>query len=188
MSIRPDQWIARMAREQCLIDPFVDQQVRSVEGRPVISYGLSSFGYDIRLGRQFRVFTNVYGAVVDPKAFDPRDLVSLEGASCVVPPNSFALGLTVERFKIPRNVLALCVGKSTYARCGIMVSVTPLEPGWEGHAVLEISNTSPLPARIFADEGIAQILFFESDVPCEISYADRSGKYQHQDGITLPKP
>jgi len=187
MSIRPDSWIARMAREHQMISPFEPKQVREAEGKPLVSYGLSSFGYDVRVADEFRVFTNVYGNIVDPKAFDPRGLVEFKAAHCDIPPNSFALAITVETFKIPKNVLTLCVGKSTYARCGIIVNVTPFEPGWEGRAVLEISNSTPLPARIYANEGIAQVLFFESDTPCETSYAQRSGKYQGQQQITFPK-
>ena len=187
MSIRPDSWIRKMALERGMIDPFVETQVREAEGGPVISYGLSSYGYDIRVADRFRIFTNVYGSVVDPKAFDTRSLVEVQGEVCLIPPNSFALAASVEYFRIPRNVMTLCVGKSTYARCGIIVNVTPFEPGWEGRAVLEISNTTPLPARVYAGEGLAQVLFFESDTPCETSYADRKGKYQGQDGITLPR-
>ena len=186
MSIRPDVWIKKMAIEQRMIEPFVDRQVRQRDSRSVVSYGLSSFGYDIRVSKHFRIFTNVYGSVVDPKAFDPRGLVEVESDVCLIPPNSFALALSVETFRIPKNVLTLCVGKSTYARCGIIVNVTPFEPGWEGRAVLEISNTTPLPAKVYADEGLAQVLFFESETPCEVSYADRCGKYQHQDDIALP--
>jgi len=186
MSISPDHWIARMAREQQLITPFEPSLVRQVEGRPVVSYGLSSFGYDVRIADEFRVFTNVYSTVVDPKNFNPRGLVEIKAPYCDIPPNSFALGITVETFKIPRNVLTLCVGKSTYARCGIIVNVTPFEPGWEGRAVLEISNSTPLPARIYAFEGIAQVLFFESNSPCDVSYADRNGKYQNQRQMTFP--
>jgi len=176
-----------MARQHGLIDPFVPAQVRETSGRRVISYGLSSFGYDIRVADHFRIFKSGSGAVVDPKQFDERGLDDFRGPVCLIPPNSFALSLSVERFKLPRNVLALCVGKSTYARCGIIVNVTPFEPGWEGRAVLEISNTTPLPARVYAGEGIAQVLFFESPTPCEISYADRHGKYQGQTDITLPQ-
>jgi len=183
MSIKSDRWIKRMALERQMIEPFVDDQVRS----GVISYGVSSYGYDVRVGNDFKVFTNVYNTVVDPKAFDPRGLVEFKGPHCDIPPNSFALGLTVESFKIPRNVLTLCVGKSTYARCGIIVNVTPFEPGWEGHAVLEISNSTPLPARIYANEGIAQVLFFESTEACAVSYQERQGKYQGQQQITFPK-
>ena len=187
MSIRPDTWIAKMAREHGMIEPFVQDQVRSIAGRPVISFGNSSFGYDIRVSDQFRIFANVYGSVVDPKNFDPKGLVEVNNEVCLIPPNSFALALSVERFRIPRNVMTICVGKSTYARCGIIVNVTPFEPGWEGKAVLEISNSTPLPAKVYAGEGLAQVLFFESDTPCQTSYADRQGKYQNQNDIALPK-
>jgi len=185
--IRPDTWIAKMCKEHDMIEPFVEEQVRSIDGLPVVSFGLSSFGYDIRVSNKFRIFTNVYGTVIDPKNFDPKGLVEVNGDVCLIPPNSFALALSVEWFRIPNNVIAICVGKSTYARCGIIVNVTPFEPGWEGRAVLEISNTTPLPAKIYAGEGLAQVLFFESDTPCKISYADRKGKYQYQKDITLPK-
>ena len=187
MSIRPDTWIVKMAKKHRMIEPFVENQVRSINGRPVISYGTSSFGYDIRVSDRFRIFTNVYGSVIDPKNFDPKGLVEVKGDVCVIPPNSFALALSVEWFRIPNNVLAICVGKSTYARCGIIVNVTPFEPGWEGKAVLEISNTTPLPAKVYAGEGLAQVLFFESDTLCTTSYAVRNGKYQNQNDITLPK-
>jgi len=187
MSIRPDTWIKKMATEHGMIEPFVATQVRKQDGNPIVSYGLSSFGYDIRVSRHFRIFTNVYGSVVDPKAFDAKGLVEIDGDVCLIPPNSFALALSVETFRIPRNVLTICVGKSTYARCGIIVNVTPFEPGWEGQAVLEISNTTPLPAKVYAGEGLAQVLFFESEIPCDVSYADRKGKYQHQDSIKLPR-
>lgn len=187
MSIRPDTWIARMAKEYGMIEPFVEEQVRNIDGQPVISYGTSSFGYDIRVSDRFRILTNVYGSVIDPKNFDPKGLIEVKSDVCVIPPNSFALALSVEWFRIPNNILTICVGKSTYARCGIIVNVTPFEPGWEGKAVLEISNTTPLPAKVYADEGLAQVLFFESDTPCKISYADRKGKYQHQVDLTLPK-
>lgn len=172
-----------MAREYDMIDPFVDEQVR--EG--VVSYGLSSYGYDIRVSDEFKIFTNVHTATVDPKHFDPRSFVDWSGSECVVPPNSFALARSVEYFRIPRNVLTVCVGKSTYARCGIIVNVTPFEPEWEGNVTLEISNTTPLPAKIYANEGIAQVLFFESDEACQVSYADKQGKYQAQRGVTLPR-
>lgn len=185
MSIRPDTWIAKMARDHSMIEPFVEEQVRSIDGRSVISFGISSYGYDIRVSNKFRIFTNVYGTVIDPKNFDPKGLVEVNADVCLIPPNSFALALSVEWFRIPNNVLTLCVGKSTYARCGIIVNVTPFEPGWEGKAVLEISNTTPLPAKIYAGEGLAQVLFFESDTPCRTSYADRKGKYQFQQEITL---
>ena len=183
MSIKSDKWIKRMAKEHQIIVPFEDQQVR--EG--VISYGLSSYGYDIRVANEFKIFTNVNSTIVDPKNFDEQSFVDFKGDVCIIPPNSFALARTVEYFRIPRNVLTLCVGKSTYARCGIIVNVTPFEPEWEGFATLEISNTTPLPAKIYANEGIAQVVFFESDEVCEVSYADKKGKYQAQRDITLPK-
>jgi dCTP deaminase len=173
-----------MSQEHGMIEPFVEGQVNN----GVISYGLSSYGYDVRVGSDFKVFTNAYGAVVDPKAFDPKSFVDMKTDTFInVPPNSFALARTIEYFRIPRNVITICVGKSTYARCGIIVNVTPFEPEWEGHVTLEISNTTPLPARIYANEGIAQVLFLESDQVCERSYADKKGKYQKQQGITLPK-
>lgn len=172
-----------MAAEQKLIEPFVENQVRS----GVISYGLSSYGYDIRVADEFKVFTNINTTVIDPKLFDPRAFIDLKADVCIVPPNSFALARTVEYFRIPRDVLTVCLGKSTYARCGIIVNVTPFEPEWEGTATLEISNTTPLPAKIYANEGIAQVIFFQSDEPCEISYADKKGKYQAQNAVTLPK-
>ncbi|MGH7675473.1 MAG: dCTP deaminase [Gemmatimonadales bacterium] len=185
MSIKSDRWIRRMARDHGMIEPFADGQVR--EG--VISYGLSSYGYDMRVASDFRIFTNALSAVVDPKHFDPKSFVEFTGEVCIVPPNSFALARSVEYFRIPRNVLTLCVGKSTYARCGIITNVTPFEPEWEGYVTLEISNTTPLPAKIYANEGIAQVLFFAADADdvCEVSYADKKGKYQAQRGITLPK-
>ncbi|HNS62967.1 MAG TPA: dCTP deaminase [Anaerolineaceae bacterium] len=183
MGLKPDHWIHRMALEHGMIEPFVESQVR--EG--VISYGLSSYGYDIRVADEFKIFTNVYSAVVDPKHFDPRSMIDYKGDICVIPPNSFALARTVEYFRIPRSVLTLCVGKSTYARCGIIVNVTPFEPEWEGYVTLEISNTTPLPARIYANEGIAQVIFFEGDEVCKVSYADKKGKYQKQGDIVLPK-
>jgi len=182
MSIRPDHWIEKMARDHKMIEPFEPSQVR--EG--VVSYGLSSYGYDIRMADEFKVFTNVFATAVDPKNFDDRSFVELVGAVCTIPPNSFALARTVEYFRIPRDVLTICVGKSTYARCGIIVNVTPFEPEWEGYATLEISNTTPLPARIYANEGIAQVLFFQADDVCRVSYADKKGRYQRQMGITLP--
>ena len=183
MTIKSDSWIKRMALEQRMIEPFVEKQVRS----GVVSYGLSSYGYDIRVANEFKVFTNINTTVIDPKAFDPLSFVDLKADSCIVPPNSFALARTVEYFRIPRDVLTICLGKSTYARCGIIVNVTPFEPEWEGTATLEISNTTPLPARIYANEGIAQVLFFQSDEPCATSYADKQGKYQAQRVVTLPK-
>lgn len=183
MGLKPDHWIRRMAIEKKMIEPFADSQVRD----GVISFGVSSYGYDIRVADEFKIFTNVYSAVVDPKHFDPKSMVDFKGDICVIPPNSFALARTVEYFRIPRNVLTVCVGKSTYARCGIIVNVTPFEPEWEGYVTLEISNTTPLPARIYANEGIAQVLFFEADEICQISYADKRGKYQKQESIVLPK-
>lgn len=183
MGIKPDRWIRKMALEQHMIEPFAEGGVRP----GVISYGVSSYGYDIRVANEFKIFTNVYSAIVDPKQFDTRSMVDYQGEVCIIPPNSFALARTVEYFHIPRGVLTVCVGKSTYARCGIIVNVTPFEPEWEGFATLEISNTTPLPARIYANEGIAQVLFFEGDEDCEISYADKKGKYQYQQSIVLPK-
>jgi dCTP deaminase len=180
--IKSDRWIRRQALEKGMIKPFEDRQVR----KGGISFGLSSYGYDIRIADEFKIFTNINTTIVDPKAFDPRSFVDYQGEVAVVPPNSFALGRSVEYFKIPRNVLTICVGKSTYARCGIITNVTPFEPEWEGYVTLEISNTTPLPARIYANEGIAQVIFFESDEPCLVSYADRQGKYQGQQGIVLP--
>ena len=183
MGIKPDHWIRKMAQEHVMIEPFVEAQVRN----GVISYGVSSYGYDIRVADEFKIFTNVYSAIVDPKHFDTKSMVDFKGDICIIPPNSFALARTVEYFRIPRNVLTICVGKSTYARCGIIVNVTPFEPEWEGFVTLEISNTTPLPARIYANEGIAQVLFFEADEECQVSYADKKGKYQKQQSIVLPK-
>ena len=183
MAIKADKWIRRMAREKDMISPFVDGQVSA----GVVSYGVSSYGYDIRVADEFKIFTNVNSTVIDPKNFDPRAFVDVQADVCIVPPNSFALARTIEYFKIPRNVLTICLGKSTYARCGIIVNVTPFEPEWEGFVTLEISNTTPLPAKIYANEGIAQVLFFESDEDCEQSYADKKGKYLKQTGVTLPK-
>ncbi|MDH3944741.1 MAG: dCTP deaminase [Anaerolineae bacterium] len=183
MGLKPDHWIRDKAKEQEMINPFVDRQKRD----GVISFGLSSYGYDIRVADEFKIFTNVFSAVVDPKDFDPDSMVDYKGDVCVIPPNSFALARTVEYFKIPREVLTICLGKSTYARCGIIVNVTPFEPEWEGYVTLEISNTTPLPAKIYANEGIAQVLFFEADEPCEVSYAEKNGKYQGQQSIVLPK-
>ena len=187
MPIKADSWIRHMAEQHGLIDPFEPGQVREVAGRRVISYGTSSYGYDLRCAPEFKVFTNVYSAIVDPKAFDPASFVDIAGDVCIIPPNSFALARTIEYFRIPRNILTICLGKSTYARCGIIVNVTPLEPEWEGHVTLEFSNTTPLPAKIDANEGVAQVLFLESDQPCEVSYRDRNGKYQGQRGVTLPR-
>jgi len=183
MTIKSDRWIKRMAAAHRMIEPFEDRQVRA----GVISYGLSSYGYDIRVADEFKVFTNINHTVIDPKKFDPRSFVDIKADICIVPPNSFALARTIEYFRIPRNVLTVCLGKSTYARCGIIVNVTPFEPEWEGTATLEISNTTPLPAKIYANEGIAQVIFFESDEICEVSYADKRGKYQAQVEVTLPK-
>ena len=183
MSIQPDRWIRQMALERKMIEPFVDTQVRD----GIMSYGLSSYGYDIRVSDEFKIFTNVHSAIVDPKHFDPKSFVDFKGEVCVIPPNSFALSRTIEYFRIPRNVLTLCVGKSTYARCGIIVNVTPFEPEWEGYVTLEISNTTPLPARIYANEGIAQVLLFVAGQECDLSYADKKGKYQGQHSITLPR-
>jgi dCTP deaminase len=183
MSIKSDRWITRMALEQRMIEPFVEDQVRA----GVISYGVSSYGYDVRVGDQFKVFTNVFNTVVDPKNFDPRSFVDIRADVCIIPPNSFALASTVEYFRVPRDILTVCLGKSTYARCGIIVNVTPFEPEWEGHVTIEISNTTPLPAKIYANEGIAQVVFFQSDEVCAVSYRDRKGKYQAQQGVTLPR-
>jgi dCTP deaminase len=180
--IKSDRWIRQQALERGMIKPFEDRQVR----KGGISFGLSSYGYDIRIADEFKIFTNINNSIVDPKAFDPRSFVDFQGEVALIPPNSVALGRSVEYFKIPRNVLTICVGKSTYARCGIITNVTPFEPEWEGYVTLEISNTTPLPAKIYANEGIAQVLFFESDEACETSYADRQGKYQGQQGIVLP--
>jgi len=183
MGLKPDHWIRKMALEQGMIEPFVDRPTRD----GVISYGVSSYGYDMRVADEFQIFTNVHSAIVDPKHFSQDSFVSFKGDVCVIPPNSFALARSVEYFRIPRNVLTLTIGKSTYARCGIITNITPFEPMWEGYVTLEISNTTPLPAKIYANEGIAQVLFFEADEECEVSYADKKGKYQKQQGITLPK-
>jgi dCTP deaminase len=184
VGLKPDHWIRRMALEHRMIEPFIEKQV----GNGVISYGLSSYGYDIRVGNEFKIFTpNPYNTVVDPKHLDERSLIPFTGDVCIIPPNSFALAVTIEYFRIPRNVLTITVGKSTYARCGVITNVTPFEPGWEGYVTLEISNTTPLPAKIYAGEGIAQVLFLEADEPCDVSYADKKGKYQGQTGIVLPK-
>ena len=187
MSIKSDSWIRRMAKQHAMIEPFEPQQVKQIDGRRVVSYGTSSYGYDVRCADEFKLFTNVYSAIVDPKEFDSKSFVDMKGDHVIIPPNSFALARTVEYFRIPRNVMTICLGKSTYARCGIIVNVTPFEPEWEGTVTLEISNTTPLPAKIYANEGIAQVLFFQSDEPCELSYADKKGKYQAQRGVTLPK-
>lgn len=183
MGLKPDRWIREMAINHRMIEPFEPSQIR----KGVISYGTSSYGYDIRVANEYKIFTNIYSAVVDPKQFDPRSMVDFVGDICVIPPNSFALARTIEYFRIPKNVLTICLGKSTYARCGIIVNVTPFEPEWEGYVTLEISNTTPLPARIYSNEGIAQVLFFEGDEPCEMTYAQKKGKYQGQQSIVLPK-
>jgi dCTP deaminase len=187
MSIKSDNWIRRMAREHGMIEPFAPEQVRQAGGQKIVSYGTSSYGYDVRCASEFKIFTNINSTIVDPKNFDEKSFVDFEGDVCIIPPNSFALASTVEYFRIPRNVLVVCLGKSSYARCGIVCNVTPLEPEWEGHVTLEFSNTTPLPAKIYANEGVAQMLFFESDEVCATSYKDRGGKYQGQRGVTLPK-
>lgn len=187
MSIKEDQWIRRMALSHRMIEPFVDGQVRESESREkLVSYGLSSYGYDIRVSEEFKVFTNVYNSIVDPKRFTEDAFVDITAKECIIPPNSFALARSIEYFRIPRNILTICLGKSTYARCGIIVNVTPFEPEWEGHVTIEISNTTPLPAKIYANEGIAQVIFLEAAEECQTSYADRGGKYQKQRGITVP--
>ena len=186
MTIKSDSWIRRMAA-QGMIEPFEHDQVRTSGGQKIVSYGTSSYGYDVRCASEFKIFTNINSTIVDPKHFDPKNFVDFTGDICIIPPNSFALARTVEYFRIPRNVMVICLGKSTYARCGLIVNVTPLEPEWEGHVTLEFSNTTPLPARIYANEGVAQFLFFESDEVCETSYKDRGGKYQGQKGVTLPR-
>ena len=183
MSIKPDKWITRMVKEYGMIEPYVEEQIKD----NTVSFGVSSYGYDIRIADEFKIFTNINSTVVDPKNFDPESFIDFKGEVAIIPPNSFALGRSVEYFRIPRNVMTLCVGKSTYARCGIITNVTPFEPDWEGYVTLEISNTTPLPAKIYANEGIAQVLFFESDEDCLVSYGDKKGKYQGQKGITLPK-
>ena len=187
MSVHADSWIRRMVSEHHMIDPFEPTLVRSVAGRRVISYGTSSYGYDVRCAPEFKVFTNINSTIVDPKSFDARSFVDVVGDECVIPPNSFALTRTVEYFRIPRDVLVICLGKSTYARVGLVVNVTPLEPEWEGHVTLEISNTTPLPARIYANEGVAQMVFLGASELCSTSYADRGGKYQRQLGVVPPR-
>jgi dCTP deaminase len=187
MSIKSDRWIRRMAEQHGMIEPFAAQQVRVANEQKIISYGTSSYGYDVRCANEFKIFTNINSTIVDPKNFDTNSFVDVKSDVCIIPPNSFALARTVEFFRIPRSVLTVCLGKSTYARCGIIVNVTPLEPEWEGHVTLEFSNTTTLPAKIYANEGVAQMLFFESDEVCETSYRDRGGKYQGQTGVTLPK-
>jgi dCTP deaminase len=186
VSVKSDKWIRRMAAKG-MIEPFEAGQVKEHQGKKVVSYGTSSYGYDIRCSAEFKIFTNINSTIVDPKEFDAKNFVDYRGDVCIIPPNSFALARTVEYFRIPRNVLTICLGKSTYARCGIIVNVTPLEPEWEGHVTLEFSNTTPLPARVYANEGVAQVIFLESDEVCETSYKDRGGKYQGQKGVTLPR-
>ncbi len=187
MTVKADRWIRRMAASHGMIEPFAAEQVRSVDGQRIVSYGTSSYGYDVRCANEFKIFTNINSTIVDPKEFDRQNFVDLTADVCIIPPNSFALARTVEYLRIPRNVMVVCLGKSTYARCGIIVNVTPLEPEWEGHVTLEFSNTTPLPAKIYANEGVAQLLFFESDEVCATSYRDRGGKYQGQTGVTLPR-
>ncbi|HSR62824.1 MAG TPA: dCTP deaminase [Gammaproteobacteria bacterium] len=187
MSVKSDRWIRRMAQEEGMIEPFEPEQIKQNGSGRIVSYGTSSYGYDVRCADDFRVFTNINSAVVDPKNFDSNSFVDIKSDVCIIPPNSFALARTVEYFRIPRDVLTICLGKSTYARCGIIVNVTPLEPEWEGHVTLEFSNTTPLPAKIYANEGVAQVVFIGSDGVCETSYKDRKGKYQGQTGVTLPK-
>ncbi|MCU7938448.1 MAG: dCTP deaminase [gamma proteobacterium symbiont of Bathyaustriella thionipta] len=187
MSIKSDHWIRSMAENEGMIEPFEYNQVKENNGERIVSYGTSSYGYDVRCSREFKIFTNINSAIVDPKDFDDNSFVDVESDVCIIPPNSFALARTVEYFRIPRKVLTVCLGKSTYARCGIIVNVTPLEPEWEGHVTLEFSNTTPLPAKIYANEGVAQMLFFESDEVCDISYKDRLGKYQGQTGVVTPR-
>jgi dCTP deaminase len=187
MAIKSDNWIRRMVEEYNMIEPFEPNQIRVNEKGRIISYGTSSYGYDVRCSTEFKVFTNINSAIVDPKNFDSSSFVDVTGDACIIPPNSFALARTVEYFRIPRNVLTICLGKSTYARCGIIVNVTPLEPEWEGQVTLEFSNTTPLPAKIYANEGVAQMLFLESDDVCDVSYRDRGGKYMGQIGVTLPE-
>ena len=187
MGIKSDKWIRRMAESHRMIEPFEPQQIKKNQNGPIVSYGTSSYGYDIRCSEEFKIFTNINSTIVDPKHFDTKSFVDFKGDVCIIPPNSFALARTVEYFRVPREILVLCLGKSTYARCGIIVNVTPLEPEWEGHVTLEFSNTTPLPAKIYANEGVAQVIFIEGDEVCETSYKDRGGKYQGQKGVTLPK-
>jgi dCTP deaminase len=187
MTIKSDKWIRRMVAEHAMIEPFEPGQMREGSEGRIVSFGTSSYGYDVRCANEFKIFTNINSAIVDPKNFDDNSFVDVVSDVCIIPPNSFALARTVEYFRIPRDVLTICLGKSTYARCGIIVNVTPLEPEWEGHVTLEFSNTTPLPAKVYANEGVAQMLFFQSDEVCEVSYRDRGGKYQGQQGVTLPK-
>jgi len=187
MTIKSDKWITRQATNSGMINPFESSLVRNVDDKKVISYGLSSYGYDIRCADEFKIFTNVNNSIVDPKNFTEDNFVDFKGDVCIIPPNSFVLARTVEYIKMPRDVIAICLGKSTYARCGVVANITPIEPEWEGHITLEFSNTTPLPAKIYANEGVAQLLFFQSNEMCSVSYADRAGKYQGQQGITLPR-
>ncbi len=187
MTIKSDKWIRHMALSHGMIEPFEPDQIRQKDNQRIVSYGTSSYGYDIRCSDEFKLFTNINSTIVDPKNFDSNSFIDVKSDVCIIPPNSFALARTVEYFRIPRNILTICLGKSTYARCGIIVNVTPFEPEWEGFVTLEFSNTTPLPAKIYANEGVAQVIFFESDEVCEISYKDRGGKYQGQHGVTLPK-
>lgn len=186
MSLKSDRWIIEMAEKHGMIEPFAPQQTRHTENGKIISYGVSSYGYDVRCAGEFKIFTDINSVIVDPKAFSEKSFVDVESDVCIIPPNSFVLARTVEYFRIPKNILTICLGKSTYARCGIIVNVTPLEPEWEGHVTLEFSNTTPLPAKIYANEGVAQMIFLESDETCLVSYKDRDGKYQGQKGVTLP--
>lgn len=187
MTIKSDKWIKKMSQEHSMIEPFEAGQIKVSNNQKIVSYGTSSYGYDVRCADEFKIFTNINSSIVDPKNFNDKNFVDFKGDVCIIPPNSFALARTVEKFKIPRDTLVVCLGKSTYARCGIIVNVTPLEPEWEGYVTLEFSNTTPLPAKIYANEGVAQMLFFQSDEECETSYADKGGKYQGQVGVTLPK-
>ncbi|MBK2106704.1 dCTP deaminase [Francisella philomiragia] len=187
MTIKSDKWIKKMSQEHNMIEPFQAGQIKVSNNQKIVSYGTSSYGYDVRCADEFKIFTNINSSIVDPKNFNDKNFVDFKGDVCIIPPNSFALARTVEKFKIPRDTLVVCLGKSTYARCGIIVNVTPLEPEWEGYVTLEFSNTTPLPAKIYANEGVAQMLFFQSDEECETSYADKGGKYQGQVGVTLPK-
>jgi dCTP deaminase len=187
MALLPDHWIKKMVKEHKMIAPFEEGQIKKTEDKRMVSYGLSSYGYDLRVADEFKVFTNVYNSIIDPKNFNEDSFVDIQGPTCIIPPNSFALARSVESFKIPRGILAICLGKSTYARCGIIVNVTPFEPEWEGYVTLEISNTTPLPAKIYANEGLAQVLFLRAQHECEISYADRKGKYMKQEGIVVPR-
>lgn len=187
MSIKNDRWIQQMAEQHGMIEPYEPKMISATNSGKIVSYGTSSYGYDVRCANEFKVFTNINSAIVDPKHFDPQSFVDIKSDVCIIPPNSFALARTIEYFRIPRDVLTICLGKSTYARCGIIVNVTPLEPEWEGHVTLEFSNTTPLPAKIYAGEGCAQMLFLQSNEPCQTSYKDRKGKYQGQTGVTLPR-